>query len=340
MRVFYMFCAAALACGGDGGTPDAGDAAPTDCACIDIPDTGPNGATSMTVLDSSGTSLVTFDAKASGDVAPTTTIAGDQTNLIAANALAMDAAGNLYVTTPLAILVFSAGASGNVAPARTIAGPSALAATDTFVAIAVLPDGTIFAASELTSGTSRSPKVLVFPPNANGDVAPAQTITGPTTTMQDVLSMSVFFTQIAVADASQKVFFFHPSDNGDVAPVRTLLDAPGIVEAASFDSVSAIFLARYDFTTSSVISFIAGAKGSPTPLANVTGPTTGITAPAGVAVDIAGTVYVTNADPAGASIRVFSSSADGDTAPLRTIAGASTTLTGDVSQFPMPIVVR
>ncbi len=246
----------------------------------------------------------------------------------------------MYVATPLAILVFAAGANGNVAPIRTIAGPNALATTDDFVALAVLADGTLFAASELTSGANRDPKVLVFAPNANGDVAPAQTITGGTTTMQAVLSMSVFFTEIAVVDASQRVLFFRPSDSGDIAPVRILQDAPGVVAGSAFDRVSSLFLARNDVSGGSVISFIAGAKGTPTPLANIVGGTTGLSAPAGVAVDVGGTVYVANADPAGASILVFSSVATGDTAPIRTISGPTTTLTGDVSQFPMPIVVR
>ena len=292
------------------------------------------------MLDASGTSLVTFDATASGDVAPIATIAGDQTNLDAGVALAVDGSGNLYVATPLSILVFEAGASGNVAPVHVIAGPNALAATDQFVALAVLSDGTIFAASELTSGGQRNPKVLVFTSNANGDVAPAQTITGPLTTMQSVLSMSVFFTEIAVVDAAEQVLFFRPSDNGEVAPVRVLQDAPGIVAASTFDPVSALFLARDNPSGGSVISFIAGAKNTPTPLANITGPTTGLTAPAGVAVDVGGNVYVTNADPSGASILVFAQSATGDVAPIHTISGPTTTLVGDVSQFPMPIVAR
>jgi hypothetical protein len=343
MRAFYIYLVAVFACGGDstavtdaGVDADASDVVP--CRCIDA---APPAANSITILNASGTSIVTFAGDANGDVAPLDSIAGDQTSLQSASALAIDASGNEYVATLNAILVFAAGATGNVAPTRTIAGPTALPATDTFVALAVMTDGTIFAASELASGANRDPKILVFAPNANGDVAPTRVITGASTTMQSVLSMSVFFTEIAVADASQRVLFFHPSDSGDVAPVRAIGDTPGVVVASAFDSISSLFLARYDPQSSSVISFIAGANGNPTPLSNLAGDATTLTAPAGVAIDIGNNLYVANADRAGASILVFSADgANGNVAPIRVISGPSTTLTGDVSQFPMPIVVR
>ncbi len=341
--VCIYFMAVFAACGGGGSSgPDASapDAMTAD-ASFDVADVAPVFPNAITIVNASGTSIVTFAGNAAGDAAPIATVSGDQTNLNSTSALAIDSSNAFYVATPSAILVFATGANGNVAPTRTIAGSSALASTDVFVSLAVLSDGTLIAASELATGASRNPKVLVFPPNANGNVAPSQTITGIATEMQNVLSVSVFFTEIAVADSAGPILFFRPSDNGNVAPVRVLNDPPpGTVEASAFDAVSALYLARYDSQSSSIISFIAGAKGNPTPLSTLVGAATNLTAPAGVAIDASYNVYVANADPAGASILVFDAYSNGNAAPARTIAGPSTTLTGDLSQFPMPIVVR
>ncbi|HEX4513759.1 MAG TPA: hypothetical protein VH054_09490 [Polyangiaceae bacterium] len=314
----------------DGGAPEAGDDASEADVAVEA---GPK-ATTMTVLNAGGTSLVSFPIGASGDVAPETTVSGNLTGLASAGGLAVSAAHELYVTTPLAILVFAAGANGNVAPARTIAGPTALPSTDSFASLAVAPDGTIFAASQTA--------ILVFAAGANGDVAPIRTITGPTTTMQAVLSVSYFFTGIAVADASQHVLFFSANGSGDVAPKRTLNDGTGVVTGSCFNGVGALYLSRYEFSTSTVLSYIAGAMADATPLLAITGPTTKITASGGVATDEASNVYVTNAAPNdvnGGAVLVFDPSATGNIPPIRTLQGASTTLSGDASQFPMPIVV-
>ncbi len=338
MRAACTLLLGALACSGGNVTGDAGDAAgEAECACADV-DVAPL-ETTVFVLGENGTAIAGFPISSTGDAAPTTRIAGDQTNLDGALALAVDKQGFLYAAVPLAILVFAPGTTGNAPPARSIAGPNALAATDSFVGVTVASDGTIFAASELGSGVNRNPKILSFSNTANGNVAPIRTITGPTTTMQAVLSLGVFLNQVAVGDSTQHVLFFHYSDSGDVAPQRALNDGPGIVESAIFDRVGAIYLARFQSGSSSVISFIAGAQGTPTPLLDITGPTTKLTAAAGVAVDSSGTAYVSNADPGGASIFVYDAAATGDAAPIRTISGPSTTLSGDLSQFPMPLVV-
>lgn len=332
---------ALAACGGGGSQADGGPDAGDDSGDANVADADADAgakATTITVLNASGTSLVSFPIGASGDVAPSATISGNLTGLSSAGGLAIDAQRAFYVATPLAVLVFAPGASGNVAPARTIAGPLALPTTDSFASLAVAPDGTIFAASQAT-GSPQNPKILVFAPGANGNVAPIRTITGPTTTMQAVLSVSWFFTGIAVADATQHVLFFSTMADGDVAPKRTLNDGAGIVTGSTFDRVGTLYLSRYEFSTSTVLAYVAGAQANATPLLAIAGATTKITAADGVAVDESSNVYVTNADPGGASVLVFDPAATGDVAPIRTISGSSTTLAGDASQFPMPIVV-
>jgi hypothetical protein len=285
-----------------------------------------------------GSSLVSFPMAASGNAAPSTVITGSSTNIVSASGLAADAQGNLYVSVELAILVFPPGATGNVAAARTIAGPNALPSTDDFVGVAVAPNGTVYAASELPGGTNRNPKILVFPAGSNGNVAPSATITGSSTTMQAVLAMGVS-TNIAEADAMQNVLFFNTTDTGNVAPKAALTLGGGLVEGLAFGPSNELSLAIWNFSTSSVVTYAAGAQGADPPIATITGALTTITNAGGVAVDASGDTYVTSANGTTASVLVFAPNATGNVAPIRTISGSATTLAGDASQYPMPIVV-
>jgi sugar lactone lactonase YvrE len=65
-----------------------------------------------------------YAAGAGGNVAPTRTIAGSSTGLSTPTGIALDASGNIYVTTNgnRSVVVFAPSASGNVTPLRTIEG--------------------------------------------------------------------------------------------------------------------------------------------------------------------------------------------------------------------------
>lgn len=344
MRAFYTFMGALLlACGGGGDTTpdggaDAGDAGEGGCQkCVDAPSPGPG---TVTVLNAGGTALVSFPADASGDVAPSATISGSQTNLDQASAVAADATGNLYVATSLAILVFPPQATGNVAPARTIAGPTALPTTDDFVSVAVAADGTIYATSEASSGGPvRNPKILVFAPGTNGNVAPTQTIGGPTTSMQSALASALSSTQIVEADATQQLLFFDRTATGDTPPAGTIGTGAGVAAGVAFASTGDILFAQYNFSTSSLLVWAPNGPPTAQPKATVTGTSTKLTAIGGVAAAPDGTIFVSNADPTGPAILVFAGNANGDVAPLRAVSGGATTLSGDASQGPMPLVV-
>src|SRR6266705_3129165 len=76
-----------------------------------------------------GNSIAVYAAGASGNAAPTATIAGANTGLNAPFGIALDAAGNVYVANhdpnqvnSGRITVYAAGASGNATPTATIAG--------------------------------------------------------------------------------------------------------------------------------------------------------------------------------------------------------------------------
>ncbi len=81
---------------------------------------------SLYVANTSGKSILVFPRGSSGNVAPARTIAGDATELVAPQAVAIDAAGKLYVFDgPVTatgsggrhyVRVYAAGTGGNVAP--------------------------------------------------------------------------------------------------------------------------------------------------------------------------------------------------------------------------------
>jgi hypothetical protein len=127
-----------------------------------------------TGFDQEPESILTFNSSASGNMPPTSTIGGPATTINSIRGLALDSAGNIYVSNlpsdPNAlqdILEFSAGSTGNVAPIRTISGSaSTISAAGN---LALDSAGNIY----LLNGLN----LLKFAPGATGNVAPIATIT-------------------------------------------------------------------------------------------------------------------------------------------------------------------
>ena len=108
---------------------------------------------------------------------PSSTIGGPATTINSIAGLALDSAGNIYVSNIPSdqnalpeILEFSAGSTGNVAPTRTISG----SATTMSVGgnLALDSAGNIYVLNQLN--------LLKFAPDATGNVAPIATITTAT----------------------------------------------------------------------------------------------------------------------------------------------------------------
>ena len=115
-----------------------------------------------------------FAPGVTGNVAPVAAIAGSKTGILTPEGVAVDSQGNLYVGNlgNSSITVYAAGANGNVAPIRTIAGSKTL--LDAVTGIAVDAAGYVYVGNQ--DATKNAP-ILVFAPNANGNVSPVQTIT-------------------------------------------------------------------------------------------------------------------------------------------------------------------
>jgi len=116
-------------------------------------------------------SILIFDSGSDGNVLPTRTLTGPDTQINAPLAVTEDKAGNIYVAdqgvnAPPSILEFRAGSTGNAAPIRTISGSATMIGE--FRGITVDDDGNIY--------LNNVPDILIFAPSARGNVAPSGVI--------------------------------------------------------------------------------------------------------------------------------------------------------------------
>src|SRR6266581_804323 len=245
-----------------------GNAAPI--ATIAGANTGLSGPTGL-AFDPAGRLYVTNDAGsvtvyaagASGNVAPIATIGGssstDNTGLNYPVGIARDRAGRLYVTNPgpNTVTVFAAGASGNATPATTISTISPANQTGYPTGIALDPAGNVYVTNNQyrATGSGIYPSVTVYAPGAGGTAAPTRTITGA-----------------------------HTGMNGPVGIAR---DAAGNLYVANAGN-SCCGLGN------SITVYGSRATGNATPSAMITGGSTGLNRPVGIALDAAGRIYVAN----------------------------------------------
>jgi sugar lactone lactonase YvrE len=126
-------------------------------------------------------SITVYSAGASGNAAPIATIAGGSTGLYNPLGIALDAAGNIYVSNfgntddgpanfATAVNVFAAGSTGNASPIRTIMGSMSEPE-----GLAVDPSGRLYVAN------FDGQFIAVFPAGASGGAAPSALLSGANT---------------------------------------------------------------------------------------------------------------------------------------------------------------
>ena len=243
-------------------------------------------------------SIAVFAAGADGDVAPIATVAGPSTGLVGAVSLAVDAAGKMYVAgsipcaactsaTHPGIMVFAAGANGDAAPQQSIA-PDAYPAVDNTgldagdLAVGVDAGGNIYAAD------SYSQKVLVFAPNATGNVAPLRVLMGDKTTLSGCVGVAFDGAgNLYIANYNgMSVTVYPPGASGNLAPTATIAgDQTGIgyLSTIAVDSAGTIWASgqAVDSTgrmRSAILRFAPGASGNLAPAAALAGGDTEIDA--------------------------------------------------------------
>ncbi len=179
--------------------------------------------------------VLRFAAGANGDQAPAAAFPIDATTQIFTPVdLAVAPDGTMYVASAFAgftadpygagtILVFPPNAPSDSAPSRIISGPSTHIGFPRGVKLDAA--GRIYVlTSDSNDGGTANFSVEVYPPGANGDVAPVAAIAGPATHLKGGIDMAVdaqggvYVTEIT----DNAVLYFAPGANGNAAPTRTI----------------------------------------------------------------------------------------------------------------------
>jgi len=265
--------------------------------------------------------VLLFPLTASGNVAPSAAITGTSTALDFPTSSAFDASGNIYVTNldSNSVTVYAAGASGDIAPISTISGTNT--GLNQPEGVALDAKGNIYVANFGPGGGS----VTIYSAGASGDVAPLSTISGSSTNLGSPFGIAIDAEgKIYVANVNGVGVTVYPAGaNGNVNPVATLSlkGAAGVVLNASNNIYVSI---NASAPTPSVIVYPAG--GGTTPIATISGNSTTLMNPDGIAVDAGGNIYV--ADLGVDGVLVFAAGANGNIAPAATISGSNTQIIG------------
>jgi Putative Ig domain len=263
-----------------------------------------------------GTSVIDLPADARGNAVPRGTIAGAETRLLNGGGIALDAAGNVYVTNEDMInnrswvSTFAPGTTGDAAPAEVLQGNHAGLGAPTGIAVG----------APLYATTTNLPPASVGTPylqtlGAALGLAPyhwtrvlGSLPAGLRLTPRGVISGTPKQPGVATVDVEVR-------DAAQHSTVVTLTIDVGVPPL--------VYVANSTFGHSSVIAFKPGETGDSAPFIDISGPDTGLDQPQGIAFDSVGNLYVANY---GGTITEYAPDANGDAAPIRTIGGAHTGL--------------
>ena len=231
------------------------------------------------------------------NVAEIATISGadsdDKTGISFAEAIAADAHGRIYLADSggknmsARIAIFSANSDGNVAPIATIAGDKTGLVDP--VGLALDSAGALYVLND-TGGDDSRGSITVYPPDANGNVAPKATI----------------------ADGA------HDKQTQFNTPRGLALDSAGNIYVTNASGIDSITI------------YAAGKFGNVAPINIISGAHTGLNSPRGIGVDSDGKIYVSNdgSDNKGVdTVTVYAPGSSGDVKPIATVSGSLTGLT-------------
>jgi len=264
---------------------------------------------SIYVTDSGATSVFVYPPLGSStgplDEAPSATISGSNTGLVYPQGIALNSSGNIYVGDWYAasVFVYPAKTNGNVAPSSASISTTMTTGLGSPEGIALDSSGNIYAANcPACYGYSGIPSVFVYSAGSNGNAAPTASISGSNTGLNYPYGIAV--------DSSGNVYLADEGtigqDGGSIPP--------------------------------SVFVYPAGSHGNVAPTASISGTSTGLDTPYGIAVDSSGNIYVADDGDQSCddteSVYVYPANTSGNVAPIATIGGTSTDLC-----FPTGIAV-
>ncbi len=246
----------------------------------------------------------------------------------------------IYVTSaykPPSVDIYGADQRGAAKPIERIEGSSTGLSSP--MAVAVDASHNVYVAG---SSYYYQSVVTVYPAGYYGNVAPAQTITGPGTQMGTATGLAVdaagniYVTNwFAGSPCTGSVTVYAAGASGDVAPIaqikgaKTGLCDPGGI---AIDAMGDIYVTSGQQYGSSVNIYAAGSNGNVRPKAEISGRRTLLYDPSGVTLDSEGNVYVSCAGIG--TLAKYRAGAQGNVRPLRAIYGLFTRL-----EFPYGIAV-
>jgi hypothetical protein len=168
--------------------------------------------------------------------------------------------------------------------------------------------------------------------DANGNVAPTATISGPDTGLLfGVAGLSVdsggylYASTSDVNGSPNAIVVYAPGANGDAVPVRTLtaVSHGGVWSVATAeDAAGDLWVANLSIPA--LEEFAPNASGDAQPIRTISGSATGLVRPIGIAISDRGDIWV--ADIGAAKVMRFGPGQNGNVAPRQVIAGPSTGL--------------
>lgn len=241
---------------------------------------------------STGSEVLVYAPGATGTATPARTISGAALQTLPAQAIAgmdVDAAGNLYVATPVAvgsgaagilytgIVVYPPTANGAAAATKTIAGSNTQISSGGQIAVDAANNVYIPVGNTLVADS-----ILMFNASATGNVAPTAVLGGTKTT--------IYYARGVAVDTTGNLYVASLAYNPDTT-------------GGAFNG------------TPSILEFSAGSTGNVAPTRVISGTATGLGLFTSLRVDSAGNIYVNNAG----TILKFGPTASGNVAPLASI---------------------
>jgi len=255
------------------------------------------GTKDTTIFVTNDYDVTAYPIGSSGDVAPTALT----TDMAVASGIARDASGRIYVTNVATntVTVYAAGANGNVPPIAVIGGSDTRLSDPTGIALDA--SGKIYV---LNRADNRKGSIKVYPPLGTStgilNEAPIADIAGSKTRLDD--------------------------------PSGIALDSQGNIYVAN--SLGGPVVRHESYDRGKVTVYPAGSNGNIAPIATISGAATGLSYPAGIALDSSGNIYVANQLTANTSssledypsITVYPAGSKGNASPIAVIAGNNTGL--------------
>jgi Beta-propeller repeat/NHL repeat len=290
-------------------------------------------------------SIAIYPAGSTGQVLPSAVISGVNTELNDPVGVALDSAGNIYVTNLFGgptnngiVTEYAAGSNGDVAPIATITSTGYAVGLPR--GIALDSAGNIYVANFLGNNGS----ISVFAPGSNGNATPIASIAGSNTGIQGPYGLALDSSgNIYVSnhgggeqDTPSSITVYAAGSNGNVAPTATIIGPDTLLDvpvAVALDSLGNIYAANsggvidgvaYDSGTITV--YPPGSTGNVSPSAIIYGSNTELSSPGGILVD--SSIYVANFG--NDDLALYSLGANGNAAPTTSLGSPVTGLDGPV----------